>query len=536
MKRKVLSVVLAAAMVFSMAACGNNDAGNEGNSGNSGSDVNTPTAAPSSDNGGGSSAEATPAPTEDPRSEGEKLADQYNGFVETPMDLNGRTIRIAASVGTRYNYAKDANGNDDPDNTNEATIEIVKIMEQIEADYNCKFEIIPSMKGKDIVQNLYMGMTSGEAYCDILDEGVSDTYLDQIMDMKMVMPLDDPQIADIIKLDTNPWTAQSDYGIFQGTQYAVNFVTNNSSNILRNALLFNIELAEQYGLGDLYSMVKDGTWTWAKFEEMCETITKQSDGSVVPAGYGKENLLFPMTVFSNGGTIANLVDGHHVYTGTDERTLEAGQWIYDLREKGYLAPNWTVKVDDGNGGTKNVLVEGGIDVAGFAAGQCVFYFDFYGDLQKLTQGTQETSYTFGLLPHPLGPYYSDQGADVCKENYHGVTYSADMKMIVAGVEKPEEVAAVLVAIANRTSKPADKVLEVEMRDTLGDEESGDMLMIMYNDMRSDYSRMFTGHKIGSISNWILKLEKTPMQAFEEVASETQLLYDGTETHYKVTFE
>ena len=134
MKRKVLSVVLAAAMVFSMAACGNNDAGNEGNSGNSGSDVNTPTAAPSSDNGGGSSAEATPAPTEDPRSEGEKLADQYNGFVETPMDLNGRTIRIAASVGTRYNYAKDANGNDDPDNTNEATIEIVKIMEQIEAD------------------------------------------------------------------------------------------------------------------------------------------------------------------------------------------------------------------------------------------------------------------------------------------------------------------------------------------------------------------------------------------------------------------
>ena len=53
MKRKVLSVVLAAAMVFSMAACGNNDAGNEGNSGNSGSDVNTPTAAPSGDNGGG---------------------------------------------------------------------------------------------------------------------------------------------------------------------------------------------------------------------------------------------------------------------------------------------------------------------------------------------------------------------------------------------------------------------------------------------------------------------------------------------------
>lgn len=52
MKRKVLSVVLAAAMVFSMAACGNNDSGNGGNSGNTGSSESTSSDAPSNSDGG----------------------------------------------------------------------------------------------------------------------------------------------------------------------------------------------------------------------------------------------------------------------------------------------------------------------------------------------------------------------------------------------------------------------------------------------------------------------------------------------------
>jgi len=550
MKRKVVSAVLAAAMVLSMAACGNNDDGNAGNSGAGNSSTNQPstTSAPSapSDSASTPTSAATPAPTEvpDTRTEGEKLADQYNGFVETPMDLNGRVIRIACSVATRYCYAKNADGKDDPDNTNEATREIVEIMKGIEKDYNCTFVVNDDkgagIKGKDIVKALLTGQREGAAAYDIIDEGVSDTYLDQIMAQGLVMDLNDPQIADIIKLDTNPWTAQSDYGAYQGAQYAVNFVTKNSSNILRNALLFNKDLAEQFGLGDIYGMVKDGTWTWEKFEEMCESIAKQSDGSVIPAGYGKENLIFPMTVASNGAAVAIMQDGHHVYNGTDDKVLEAANWIYNLREKGYLAPNWTVTVDD-----KKVMVEGGIDLDGktagatgsFAGGQCVFYFDFYGDLQKLTQGSVETNYSFGLLPHPLGPTYSSQGADVCKQNYHGVTYSADMKMIAAGVEKPEEVAAVLVALANRTSKPAADVLAIEMRDTLDDEESGEMLMIMYNDMRSDYSRMFTSNKVGNAGTWVLKLEKTAAQAFEEIAAETQALYDGTSDRSKwVTVE
>lgn len=515
MKRKVLSVLLAATMVFSMAACGNQPANGDNKD--------------SEQSGGGSSTTATPEPaaaataTPDPRSEGEILADQYNGFVETPMDLGGRTIRIACSVGSRYNYVQ-TDGKDDPDKTNEATIEIIKILEGIEQDYNCKFEITPSRKGKNIVEDLVTGMAEGKPYYDIIDEGVSDTYLDQIFSQGLVMDMNDPAIKDIIKFDTNPWKVQSDYANFNGTQYGVNFITKNSSNDLRNAVLFNVDLAEQYGLGDIYQMVRDNKWTWEVFEEMCEKIVQQSGGSVVPAGYGKENLIFPMVLSSNNAATGRRdANGKMQYTALEQEALDAANWIYSLREKGYLAPNWTTKVEGADGKSTKVPVEGGIAFEKdgeklFEQGACVFFFDFYGDLQKLTLGTVQTEYSFGLLPCPIGP-----NGDKC----HGVTYSTDIKMIAAGIEKPEEVAAVLVAIANRTSKTPENVYENEMKNTLQDEGSLDMFKIMYEDMRSDYSRAYTKIGIGGAGDKILKLESTPQQAYEAIAEETQGIYDGT---------
>ena len=44
-------------------------------------------------------------------------------------------------------------------------------------------------------------------------------------------------------------------------------------------LLFNKKMAEGYGIGDLYGMVKDGEWTFEKFEEIISSITKDVDGN-----------------------------------------------------------------------------------------------------------------------------------------------------------------------------------------------------------------------------------------------------------------
>ena len=102
-------------------------------------------------------------------------------------------------------------------------------------------------------------------------------------------------------------------------------------------------------------------------------------------------------------------------------------------------------------------------------------------------------------------------------------------MIANNVEKPEEVAAVLVAIANRCVK--HDIENTELATSLMDEESKDMVMMMYNDMRSDISRKVTGkgtdlsNKVSSANTSVLKLEKTPAQAYSEIAEAMQQLYD-----------
>lgn len=515
MKRKVLSVLLASAMVFSMAACGNQPA--------EGSNV-TPapsganTAAPSNTNA--PDTQATPAPTEVAKSEGELLAEQYNGFVETPMDLKGRVIKIACSVDWKYERKYDAEGKETTADKDRAVIDI---LDQIEKDYNCTIEAT-KIKGKDVVNKLNDDMLGGAPEFDIIDQGVSDTYIDKILSQNLAMDLNDPRVKDIIKFDTNPWKPQSDYGVYNGVQYGVNFVTSNSSNDLRNALLFNIDLAEEYKLGDIYGMVKDGTWTWEKFEELCEKIKTESGGTVVPCGYGKENLLFPMVMSSNNAATGRRdASGKMQFTALEDSALQAANWIYKLRQDGYMAPN------DGKAAAGSIGIEKAKNSAKaekfFEDGACVFYFDFYGDLQKLTGNSSspiETKYTFGLLPCPLGPEAVKAG-DKC----HGVTYSVDLQMIVNGTKNPEEVAAVLVAIANRTSKTPENVYDTETELTLQDEGSVEMLKLMYEDMRSDYSRAYCKIGIGGACNKILSLESTPKEAFEAIQAETQGIYDGT---------
>ncbi len=541
MKRKVMALVLAATMVFSAVACGNND-DSQGNSGNSGNSGSTPTQAPSTPTTPPSEG-ATPAPTEEPKSEGEILAEKYAGFVETPMDLNGRTIRLACSVGSRYNYVQ-TDGQDDPDKTNEATKKVIEILKEIEKDYNCKIEVYPSVKasGEAAILDAF---NAGETLYDIWDAGCSDIHTLAMIRQGVFMPMDDDSIKDIIKYDpefgegSNPWTTQSDYGFIDGKQWGVNFLSVNSANIIRNCLLFNKTLVEQYGLEDPYTLVKNGQWTWAKFEEMCASIKKQSDGSVYPFGSGKVNLLFPLVYLSNDAPYSKVdANGRRVMNLLSDECLQAGNWIRDMVNNGYLC----LKSADGEnnivfGQTQADLQKEGAKVEPytFANGSCVFFADLYADLEKLTQGTVESNDKFGILPFPIGPARAENFKGKEKDAYQGVTYTVDMKYIFKGVEKPEEVAAVLVAIANRTNKNNYDILETELENCLQDEESGDMFMIMYENLTSETFTNFGGItvngknnaiKLDTYNDQIQQLKGTPAEIYGGIQDVFQRWVDG----------
>lgn len=499
--KKVMALVLAGAMTLSMMACGGST--DETSTSSNGGETTS-----SSVNAGGettTSGETTPT-----KSEGELLAEQYTGFVETPMDLGGRTIRVVSTIAKRYIYATDENGNPDPDSTQNETLEIIEAIKSIEKDYNCTIEF-EQLKAKDLVTALITAQSSGETYCDILEFGCSDTYLEQIYSANLCMDLNDSRIADIIKLDENPWLPASNFGQWAGAHYGVHFKTNNSADLLRGVMLVNKDLAEQYGIDNIYELYENKEWTFDKLTEMCASIAAQSDGTVYPLMYNQEGLWIPMLVYANGGSMATYEDGKYMFTGLSDKTLEAINYAVDWQTKGYLHPKSNAR---------------STNETNFANGECVFFCTNYASLKKYTQGDIECNYEIGLLPGPLGP--SGDG------EYNAVSYTEAMFNVMDNVDKPEEVAAILVALANRTGKR--DMIETELMNTLQDEESAEILQVMYDNMVCDYSRSISTTRTlcKGANESILNLEKTPKEAYEEIASQIQAYFDEYNSTGKIT--
>jgi ABC-type glycerol-3-phosphate transport system substrate-binding protein len=439
--------------------------------------------------------ETTPTGAADEKPEEEVKEEAYAGFTETPMDLGGRTIRFITTAASRYTYAEDK------DTTSNETLEIIAALETIEKDYNCTIEV-EQLKGRDMVEALVTSKSAGDVYGDILEFGASDTYLEDIYSANLVMPLEDAKIADIIKLDGNPWLPASDFGRMFGHQYGVHFKTNNSGDLLRGVVLFNQELVNKYNLGDMYELVDKKEWTFEKFEELCANVASQSDGSVYPMLYNQEGIFIPMLIYANGGTVAEYTDKGYQFTALQDNTIEAINFAQDLAKNGYIHP------ESENRSTNET---------NFANGEAVFYFTNYASLKKYTQGTIPMEDSVGLLPGPLGTNGDS--------NYNAVSYTEAMFHVMNNVEKPEEVAAVLVAIANRTGKV--NMIETELMNTLQDEKSAEILEMMYNNMICDFSRAISKSRspISGANKSIMLLEKTPKEAYEEIAGSIQTIFD-----------
>ena len=125
----------------------------------------------------------------------------------------------------------------------------------------------------------------------------------------------------------------------------------------------------------------------------------------------------------------------------------------------------------------------------------------------------------GLLPGPMGPNSTDK-------EYNAVSYTEAMFHVMNNVEEPEKVAALLVALANRTGKR--DMINTELMNTLQDMESADMLQLMYDNMKCDYSRSIsiTRGNCSGANKAIMNLEATPKEKYEEIATKCQDTFDN----------
>ena len=99
----------------------------------------------------------------------------------------------------------------------------------------------------------------------------------------------------------------------------------------RQCIFFNKRVLQENGFDpdEPYNLQKAGKWTWAKFEEMCDKLTKDTDNDGIIDQYalsGFNSEFAAPAIYSNGGQITGRDSNGKLYLDTSDKTMEAWNW------------------------------------------------------------------------------------------------------------------------------------------------------------------------------------------------------------------
>ena len=106
----------------------------------------------------------------------------------------------------------------------------------------------------------------------------------------------------------------------------------------RTGVYFNKRLLTEAGIDPetIYDMQADGTWTWDKFDELMNTVHRDTDNDGVIDVYGltvNEGNMTTAAIFSNNGSyVGKNADGYY-YNLESAETLEALEWTVEMFTK-----------------------------------------------------------------------------------------------------------------------------------------------------------------------------------------------------------
>ena len=309
---KATAVITMAAMLFSMAACGSQEAA-PATTDSAQPEANTETA--TAETTTEAAAEATEAPSDE--------YDPYQVITDAsgnPIDLGGMEIIIRDWWSSEEPAA--------PANDYEEALQ--EYRDWIQETYN--FTIKSQAFGD-------WGSTPTD-FVDYATTGGDENYLFTLRDdpaitsamanglMYDLATLDCLDFNDVKfqrnKLHEQYSKGNSIYAMFAGYSEA------------RTGVYFNKRLLKDAGIDpeSLYDMQADGTWTWDKFEELMQKVQqdKDNDGTVDVWGLTlNEGNMTTAAVFSNGGSyIDKDASGKYVYNLESPETLEALEWTVNM--------------------------------------------------------------------------------------------------------------------------------------------------------------------------------------------------------------
>lgn len=156
-------------------------------------------------------------------------------------------------------------------------------------------------------------------------------------------------------------------------------------------IFFNKRLFEESGLEPdlLYDLQASGEWTWDKFLEVCDKLTKDSDNDGVYDTHAmimNQSIFANAAVFSNGSNyVGKDEDGKYVLNLEAPETLEALDWVVD-----FWATEYDVRPSHWNGHKEM-----------FYAGQAAMYLGSEWECTTLTPDLMTDDW--GMVAFPKGP-------------------------------------------------------------------------------------------------------------------------------------
>lgn len=324
-----------------------------------------------------------------------------NGASDTAeYDFGGRTFRI----GSYYDMTPDPESNA----VNKALSERIAYVEE---NYNCKIEFVDL--GEDYIDDYTNSVLSGNPICDI-GYAITTTVLPTLIEGGIAYPISD---LGVIDFDDYKWRQDViEAGYYKGKNYTMLL----ADPEIRYGIFWNKTLFNEYGLPDLYELYENGEWNWAKFKEVAQkaNVDKDSDGIIDIYGFNARESFAWCYLYSNEAYIADKTETGMTVDLTNSRIVEALTAFQDFTSTvDYRAINW--EVDDWDS-----------LILSFQKGTSMMCLEeFWISYMYL----DEMSDDWGWVPFPKG---------ASAENYSCYGKENGCRIILNGVEKPEEVALV----------------------------------------------------------------------------------------------
>lgn len=353
-RKKVLSILLAAAMAIGVTACGGKEA-------------------PEQD-----STDKTPSGNEENQGKTGKTDD-------TVVDLEGFEITIGSG------FLQDK-PNMDAIAGAERSFEEAR--RQVEKTYNCKITIVPFSSDIESVRAKAM---SGDKIADILDYPVNNLL--QSIRAGYVQSLDD---IDGLYTDDYRWVkGYTNMAKYDGVSYGVNMMRPAE---VRTCLIYNRDLLKESGVEEnIAQLVRDGAWTFDKFAEIAKKCTRDTDGDGKLDTYGLYTydaaVLGLSMINANGGNLVEVQDGVAKESFGSEKCLNAlnalSKWV---NEDKFVANIYNDKAELGITTSEYAKY--------FARGECAFLFcESWLVNQNVKKVAGDLDY--GMVPFPMGPDVDD---------------------------------------------------------------------------------------------------------------------------------